>query len=133
MNEYNILIEYEQKLDYVITLQNSVINDLKNINNELKQNINLFKDENNKNIIEISHRELNDNINNANNNIKHLENLLQNHVNKNALDNLNNINISNFNENDNFFNVLQNCYNPIKEINKAYEQILMELSLQENK
>jgi hypothetical protein len=62
-----------------------------------------------------------------------LENLLQNHVNKNALDNLNNINISNFNENDNFFNVLQNCYNPIKEINKAYEQILMELSLQENK
>ena len=89
MNEYNILIEYEQKLDYVITLQNSVINDLKNINNELKQNINLFKDENNKNIIEISDRELNDNINNANNNIKNLENLLQNHVNKNALDNLN--------------------------------------------
>ena len=133
MNEYNILKEYEQKLDYVISLQNSVINDLKNINNELKQNINSFKDENNKNNIETSDKELTDNINNANNNIKNLENLLQNHVNKNVLDNLNNINIPNFNENDNFFNVLQNCYNPIKEINKAYEQILMELSLQENK
>jgi hypothetical protein len=96
-------------------------------------NLNAFKDENNKRNIEITDKELNDSINNTNNNIKNLENLFQNHINKNDLDNLNNINITNFDENDNFFDVLQNCYSPIKEINKAYEQILMAIFSLENK
>ena len=108
------------------------MNDLRNVNNELKSNINSFKDEDNKRNVEISDKEFDDNVNITNNNIKTLENMLHNHINKNALDNLNSMNISNFDENDNFFDVLQNCYNPIKEINKAYEKILMDISSIEN-
>ena len=128
INEYNILKEYDQKLDYVISLQNKIINDLKNVNNELKQNINSFKDENNQNKNEINEKELNDNINNTNENIKNLENVLENHFNKNAIENLNDINIPDFKENDNFFSIIQSIYTPLKEVNKAFEQILMESS-----
>ena len=103
------------------------------IYNELKLNINSFKDENNKRNVEISDKEFNDNVNITNNNIKTLENMLQNYINKNALDNLNNMNITNFNENDNFFDVLQNCYNPLGEINRAYGKIFFDISSIENK
>ena len=127
MNEYNILSEYEHKLDYAISIQNNIINDLRNVNNELKLNMISFKEENNKGNVDISDQELNDNINIAKNNIKTLENMLQNHINKNTLDNLDNINITNINENNNFFDVLQNSYYPFKEINKEYEQILMDI------
>ena len=127
MNEYNILSEYEHKLDYAISIQNNIINDLRNVNNELKLNMISFKEENNKGNVDISDQELNDNINIAKNNIKTLENMLQNHINKNTLDNLDNINITNIKENNNFFDVLQNSYYPFKEINKEYEQILMDI------
>ena len=128
INEYNILIEYDQKLDFIISLQNSIISDLKNVNNELKLNINSFKNENNIKNEGINEKELNDNINNTNKNITNLNNLLSSNYNKDNLDNLNNIEIQKFNENDNFFNVLQNIYNPLKEINKIYEQLLIETS-----
>ena len=133
INEYNILKEYDQKLDYVISLQNSIINDLKNVNNELKQNINSFQDENNQNKNEINEKELNDNINNTHENIKNLEIMLENHFNKNAIENLNDINIPDFKENDNFFSVIQSIYTPLKEVNKAFEQILMESSSYDEK
>jgi len=131
INEYNILNEYDQKLDYVISLQNKIINDLKNVNNELKQNINSFKDKNNQNKNEINEKELNDNINNTNENIKNLEIMLENHFNKNAIENLKDINIPDFKENDNFFSIIQSIYTPLKEVNKAFEQILMESSYDE--
>ena len=127
MNEYNTLSEYEHKLDYAISIQNNIINDLRNVNNELKLNMISFKEENNKKNVEISDQELNDNINIAKNNIKTLENILHNHINKNTLDNLDNINITNIKENNNFFDVLQNSYYPFQEINKEYEQILMDI------
>ncbi len=127
MNEYNILSEYEHKLDYAISIQNNIIKDLRNVNNELKLNMISFKEENNKGNVDISDQELNDNINITKNNIKTLENMLQNHINKNTLDNLDNINITNIKENNNFFDVLQNSYYPFKEINKEYEQILMDI------
>ena len=56
-----------------------------------------------------------------------MENILKNYVSKDAFENLNNINYSN-DENDNFFNILQNIYTPLKQINKAYEQLLLENS-----
>ena len=126
INEYNIFIQYEQKLDYIILLQNNIINNLKGMNKELSLNINSIKDINNKLNKEISNQEFNDNINIIEQNIKNLENMLQNHFNSDIFDNFNNISIPDINENENFFNELQKIYNPIKEINKAYEHLLIE-------
>ena len=127
INEYNILKEYDEKLDYVITIQNNVLKELKDVNNELKMNINSFNNIIKKNDVEISDKEINDNIIDINKNINNLENILKNYVSKDAFENLNNINYSN-DENDNFFNILQNIYTPLKQINKAYEQLLLENS-----
>jgi hypothetical protein len=126
INEYNIFIQYEQKLDYIILLQNNIINNFKGMNKELSLNINSIKDINNKLNKEISNQEFNDNINIIEQNIKNLENMLQNHFNSDIFDNFNNISIPDINENENFFNELQKIYNPIKEINKAYEHLLIE-------
>ena len=116
----------EQKLDYIILLQNNIINNFKGMNKELSLNINSIKDINNKLNKEISNQEFNDNINIIEQNIKNLENMLQNHFNSDIFDNFNNISIPDINENENFFNELQKIYNPIKEINKAYEHLLIE-------
>ena len=122
ISEYTILSEYEQKLDYIIYLQNKMINDLEIINNDLKMNLNAF-DNKNSNENEISDEQMNKNLNETNHNMNKLENFINdNFMNKNEL---NSINISNFNENDNFFDVLKNIYEPLKEINKAYQQIIL--------
>ena len=50
------------------------------------------------------------------------------------LNNLDKINIDiNYNEDKNFFEVINNIYQPIKEINKAYEQIMIECASLKNK
>lgn len=133
INEYNILKEYDEKLDYLLSIQNEIIKNLKSVNEELKSNLNSFKNENNQKKEEINNDELNENINNVNKNIKNLENELGKNFNKCDIDNLNNININDFNEKTNFFDVMQNIYSPLKEINKAFEQLLVESSqLNEN-
>ena len=133
INEYNILKEYDEKLDYLLSIQNEIIKNLKSVNEELKSNLNSFKNENSQKKEEINNDELNENINNVNKNIKNLENELGKHFNKCDIDNLNNIHINDFNEKTNFFDVMQNIYSPLKEINKAFEQLLMESSqLNEN-
>ena len=133
INEYNILKEYDEKLDYLISIQNGIIKNLKNMNEELKSNINSFKNENIPKNERINNNDLNENINNANKNINILEKELEKHFNKSAIDNLDNIVIPNFKESDNFFDVIQNIYSPLKEINKAFEQLLMKSSqLKEN-
>ena len=129
INEYNLLVSYDQKLDYVISIQNSIINDLKYSNKELEVDMNSYNDENNKINEVISDNELNENINITNKNIKKLENLLEKQFNKNSIENLNNIEIPNLNENDNFFDLMQRIYNPVKDINKAFSQLLIESSL----
>ena len=133
INEYNILKEYDEKLDYLLSIQNEIIKNLKSVNEELKSNLNSFKKENNQKKEEINNDELNENINNVNKNIKNLENELGKNFNKCDIDNLNNININDFNEKTNFFDVMQNIYSPLKEINKAFEQLIVESSqLNEN-
>ena len=133
INEYNILKEYDEKLDYLLSIQNEIIKNLKSVNEELKFNLNSFKNENNQKKEEINNEELNENINNVNKNIKNLENELGRHFNKCDICNLNNININDFNEKTNFFDVMQNIYSPLKEINRAFEQLLVESSqLNEN-
>ena len=129
INEYNLLVSYDQKLDYVISIQNSIINHLKYSNKELEVDMNSYNDENNKINEVISDNELNENINITNKNIKKLENLLEKQFNKNSIENLNNIEIPNLNENDNFFDLMQRIYNPVKDINKAFSQLLIESSL----
>ena len=129
INEYNLLVSYDQKLDYVISIQNSIINDLKYSNKELEVDMNSYNDENNKINEVISDNELNENINITNKNIKKLESLLEKQFNKNSIENLNNIEIPNLNENDNFFDLMQRIYNPVKDINKAFSQLLIESSL----
>ena len=125
--------EYDEKLDYLLSIQNEIIKNLKNVNEELKSNLNSFKKENNQKKEEINNDELNENINNVNKNIKNLENELGKHFNKCDIDNLNNININDFNEKTNFFDLMQNIYSPLKEINKAFELLLVESSqLNEN-
>ena len=133
INEYNLLVSYDQKLDYVISIQNSIINDLKYSNKELEVDMNSYNDENNKINEVISDNELNENINITNKNIKKLENLLEKQFNKNSIENLNNIEIPNLNENDNFFDLMQRIYNPVKDINKAFSQLLIESSLLKEK
>ena len=129
INEYNLLVSYDQKLDYVISIQNSIINDLKYSNKELEVDMNSYNDENNKINEVISDNEFNENINMTNKNIKKLESLLEKQFNKNSIENLNNIEIPNLNENDNFFDLMQRIYNPVKDINKAFSQLLIESSL----
>ena len=128
INEYNLLVSYDQKLDYVISIQNSIINELKYSNKELEVDMNSYNDENNKINEVISDNELNENINITNKNIKKLESLLEKQFNKNSIENLNNIEIPNLNENDNFFDLMQRIYNPVKDINKAFSQLLIESS-----
>jgi hypothetical protein len=102
-NEYTILSEYEQKLDYVIYIQNKMINDLESINNDLRVNLNSC-DKKNEN--EINDEQINKNLNDTNYNMNKLENYINdNLINKNEI---NTINISNFKDNDNFFDVLKN-------------------------
>ena len=129
INEYNLLVSYDQKLDYVISIQNSIINHLKYSNKELEVDMNSYNDENNKINEVISDNEFNENINMTNKNIKKLESLLEKQFNKNSIENLNNIEIPNLNENDNFFDLMQRIYNPVKDINKAFSQLLIESSL----
>ena len=129
INEYNLLVSYDQKLDYVISIQNSIINDLKYSNKELEVDMNSYNDENNKINEVISDNELNENINITNKIIKKLESLLEKQFNKNSIEYLNNIEIPNLNENDNFFDLIQRIYNPVKDINKAFSQLLIESSL----
>ena len=105
-----------------------MINDLENINNDLRKNLNA-SDKKNEN--EISDDQINKNLNDTKRNMNKLESFINdNFMNKNEL---NSMNISNFNENDNFFDVLKNIYEPLKEINKAYQQIILSCNSIHNK
>ena len=129
--EYNILDEYEKKLDYIIFAQNKVINDLEEINKELKDNLNQNNIDIKGNVF--NDEELNNNINEASQNIEELDKLIEGKYLNYDL-NLENINIPDkFSKTDNFFKVLENIYEPIKEINKAYRRIMLECSNLQNK
>ena len=131
INEYNILLDYEKKLDYIISMQNTIINNLESINTELNKNIDLTTQNIDKS--EIKENEYNNNINETNNNIQKMDNIISDYfINNNNIYNLNNINIKDLNENDNFFEVLKSIYEPIKEINKAYEHIMLECVFSKN-
>ena len=80
-----------------------MIKDLECINNDLRMNLN-FSDKKNEN--EINDEEINKKLNDTNYNMNKLESYINdNFINKNEL---NSINISNFKDNDNFFDVLKN-------------------------
>ena len=132
--EYNILMEYEKKLDYIISLQNKIMNDLITINNELNNSLNSKSVSNKEN--EINEEEFNQNIDETNNNIKKLENYIEEQYNNIKNYDLNTLNDNKnllLNENDNFFDVLKSIYEPIKNINKDYTQIRLECTSFQNK
>lgn len=130
--EYKILIDYENKLDYIISVQNNLINELESINNELNNNLNYNKKNDKEN--EINEEEINKNINEVNKNIMKMGKMIEECSNGYDLNNLDKINIDiNYNEDKNFFEVINNIYQPIKEINKAYEQIMIECASLKNK
>ena len=132
--EYNILMEYEKKLDYIISLQNKIMNDLITINNELNNSLNSKSVSNKEN--EINEEEFNQNVDETNNNIKKLENYIQEqyiYIKNFDLNNLNDNKNLLLNENDNFFDVLKSIYEPIKKINKDYTQIRLECTSFQNK
>jgi hypothetical protein len=130
IKDYNILMDYNKKLDYVISTQNYLINEFEQMNKELDNNLNNDKD--NENLKDADDDEINKNIEVANKNFEEMENIIkENYIKDYDINNLNNLinsnlNMNNFNENDNFFDVMNRLYEPIKEINKAYQQIMLE-------
>lgn len=129
MNEYKKIKEYGEKLDYIILVQNKLIKEFEDINAQLTSCLN----ESNPNDKgeKINDDEINKNIKIACNNFDELDKLIKitcgednggDDIDKD-LDEVNKIDLNN--ENCLFFDVLEKMLNPIKNINKEYQKIMM--------
>lgn len=130
IKEYEKLNEYQEKLDYIIDIQNKLIEELTASNIQLKSNINKVK--NKKEDPFIDDNELNKNIFNTNSNLDKLAKIINDKFSDNQKsldDNKLKINeLNNINENSNFFEVVKNITNDIKEISDEYLKILLKIS-----
>ena len=129
MNEYKKIKEYEEKLDYIILVQNKLIKEFEDMNIQLTSCLN----ESNPNDKgeKINDDEINKNIEIACNNFDELDKLIKitygednggNDIDKD-IDEINKIDLNN--ENCLFFDVLEKMLNPIKNINKEYQKIMI--------
>ena len=129
MNEYKKIKEYEEKLDYIILVQNKLIKEFEDMNIQLTSCLN----ESNPNDKgeKINDDEINKNIEIACNNFDELDKLIKitygednggNDIDKD-IDEINKIDLNN--ENCLFFDVLEKILNPIKNINKEYQKIMI--------
>ena len=135
INEYEKLNEYEEKLDYILMVQNQLIEKLEDINKQLKNNL---KESNPIEEIKINEEEINNNIKNTESNLDKLNNLINNNffsenngINDEDIIKMDEIGLNN--ENTLFFEVLEKIYEPIKLINKEYQQLILMTSNIKNK
>jgi hypothetical protein len=124
INEYQKMKEYENKLDYVISIQNKFIEELEDMNAQIIKNINEspIKKE-----VLINENDIVKNCDNVEINLKNLYDLINNNF---CCDNdLNGIEDNLFNDLDNikenitFFEIINNIYNEIKNINSIYQKL----------
>ena len=135
INEFEKLIEYEEKLDYILMVQNQLIEKLEDINKQLKNNL---KESNPIEEIKINEEEINENMKNTESNLDKLNNLFNKNFfsennGKNDEDIIKMEDIGLNNENSLFFEVLEKIYEPIKLINKEYQQLIFMASNIKNK
>ena len=124
IDEYKKLKEYEDKLDYVISIQNLLIKELEDMNIQMIRNI---KEPKIKNEVLINGNDIINYCDNVEIKLQKLNNLINNNF---SCDNdlscieENIINESiNINGNISFFEIIDNIYNQIKHINKKYLKI----------
>ena len=132
INEYKKIKEYESKLDYIISIQNKLIEELTETNFQLRSN-NHMK---NKDII-MKDEELKRNIANMNSKMDKLNDIInKNFFDKRKLLDFNNYklnNINNFEDNNPFFETLENIIKPLKDISDEYSILLLSISDLKNK
>ena len=135
INEFEKLNEYEEKLDYIIMVQNQLIEKLEDINKQLKNNL---KESNCIEEAKINEEELNKNINDTEANLEKLNNLINNSlfsenngINDEVINKMNEIGLND--EKALFFEVLEKLYEPIKLINKEYQYLILITSNIKNK
>ena len=132
INEYIKIKEYESKLDYIINIQNKLIEELTEINIQLRNNNHLE----NKEVI-MTDEELKKNIRNTNSNMDKLNDII-NHIfndNEKSLD-FNNYrinDINNFEDKNLFFDIVKNISKPLKDISNEYFKILLSIAELKNK
>ena len=128
INEYQKLKEYEEKLDYIIMFQNKLIKELDNINAQIIKDLNVQESKKEKIFDE---NNINNNIDKTMINLEKINYLINNHFYCDKELNIiesNDIHIiNNINENILFFEIAENIYNQIKEINSIYQQILFKI------
>ena len=73
INEYEKLNEYEVKLDYILMVQNQLIEKLEDINKQLKNHL---KESNCREEVKINEEEINKNINDTESNLDELNSLI---------------------------------------------------------
>ena len=135
INEFEKLNEYEEKLDYIIMVQNQLIEKLEDINKQLKNNL---KESNCIEKAKINEEILNKNINDTEANLEKLNNLINNSlfsenngINDEIINKMNEIGLND--EKALFFEVLEKLYEPIKLINKEYQHLILITSNIKNK
>jgi hypothetical protein len=134
INEYIKLKEYESKLDYIIKIQNKLIEELTESNINLRNNNHNHME--NKDAI-MTHEELNRNITNTNSNIDKLNDII-NHIfiDRRKLLDFDNYKLNDFNsfeDNNLFFQMLTNISLPLKDISNEYFGILLSIAELKNK
>ena len=132
INEYKKIKEYESKLDYIISIQNKLIEELTETNFQLRSNNHME----NKDII-MKDEELKRNIANMNSKMDKLNDIInKNFFDKRKLLDFNNYklnNINNFEDNNPFFETLENIIKPLKDISDEYSILLLSISDLKNK
>ena len=132
INEYKKIKEYESKLDYIISIQNKLIEELIKSNIQLKKNNKME----NKEVI-MTDEELNRNIKNTNSNLDKLNDIInQIFINNGKLLDFNNYKFNDFNhfeDNILFFEMLKNISKPLKDISNEYFKILLSIAQLKNK
>ena len=126
LNEYKKLKEYEEKLDYIIYIQNKLIKELEDINNQLTINLNKSKPKNEE--IKINENEINKNIENTLCQLDELNKLIKDYNSienneKNDIEEINKIDLND--ENCLFLDILEEILNPIKNMNKEYQKLIL--------
>ena len=120
------LNEYEEKLDYIIYIQNKLIIELEDINSQLTINLNKYKPKNEE--IKINEDEINKNIENTLCHLDELNKLIKDYNNignneKKDIEEINKIDLND--ENCMFLDVLEKMLNPIKNMNKEYQKLIL--------
>lgn len=123
INKIQKLKEYEEKLDYIISIQNQLIEKLEDINNQLANNL---KESKSKGEINIDEEEMKKNIKDAETHFDKLENLIINNFSKenNGFNEIKLVNEIASNKQSLFFEVIEKIYSPLKSMNEEYQKLM---------